>query len=369
MARGSAALAAAVALAHAPAVLGCAARTPHVASGQGAVPAVDADALEAEFRPLIEAHNARVAKLEALEAKGVVEVRFREDGAEKREQLDLDLRLASAGRGYLRLTKLSTDFATVGSDGKRAWIFDLSRKPAVATVFEVDSTDVETAAARALASGEIEVLSPASLRFMMGLTPIPADATIVALRTDAAASAGNAGEATASPRATHGVAWRRSSITTTLAFGADGLPGSITLADPSGALLATSGLSAYESARVDNLSQLAWPQVATRIRAEAPASGASAQFKIERPEAQQRLGKAKLFDLDALIGHYRPESVEYLLRDREDAGDADDSAPSGEPSKAPAATPAAATAAAPERTTGSSSTASSNSDPRERAKP
>lgn len=328
MAPGSAAFATALSFACALLQPGCVG--PQVGEGGGATDsvqaAVSASALEAEFRPLIDAHNARVAKLEALEASGVVEVWFLDGGERKREQLDVDLLLASGGRGSLRLKKLSNDFASVGGDGRRSWIFDLRTKPARATVFDALPTDVEGGAARALGSGEIDALSPAALRFMMGITPIPADARVVARRgargaeaTDRPVETGEGPVATY--RATYCVRWTRASVSARMSFGADGLPDEILLEDATGAVIATSRLSAYEPARVDGLSQLAWPKVATRFRADAPNSQVEAQFKLEptKLEAQQRRGKTKLFDLDALIAHFRPESVEYILREDEAA--------------------------------------------------
>ncbi|MFM7261698.1 MAG: hypothetical protein ACKO3W_13960 [bacterium] len=287
--------------------------------------------LEAEFRPLIDAHNARIAKLDALESKGVVEVSFRDGRDQKREQLDVDLLLAAGGKGSLRLRKLSTDFACVGGDGRRSWIFDLRSKPASAKVFEALPVDVEAGAAQALASGEIEVLSPTSLRFMMGLTAIPADARVVPNRlgtdprhaeapdqTSAAAPADspppNAGAGPSALRANYSVSWTRSSVTTRMSFGVDGLASTLQLENSAGTVVATARLSAYELARVEGLSQLAWPMVATRFRTDVPGADAWAQFKITAVEAQSRRGKPRMFDLDALIGHYRPESVDYILR-------------------------------------------------------
>ncbi|MCE2884695.1 MAG: hypothetical protein LW806_07340 [Planctomycetaceae bacterium] len=324
MAPGSAALAAALTMACALLQPGC--LGPQASEGGGATDsaqaAVPASALEAEFRPLIDAHNARVAKLEALEATGVVEVWFREGDERKREQLDVDLLLASGGRGSLRLKKLSSDFASVGGDGRRSWIFDLRTKPARATVFDALPTDIEAGAVRALGSGEIDALSPASLRFMMGITSIPADARLVARpgANDAAAT-DRPIEPVESLRGRYCATWTRASVTARLSFGADGLPDEILLEDATGAMIATSRLSAYEPARVDGLSQLAWPKVATRFRANAPNSQVEAQFKLEatKLEAQQRRGKTKMFDLDALIAHFRPESVEYILREDEAA--------------------------------------------------
>lgn len=328
MVPGSAALTTALSFACALLQPGCV--RPQVSEGGGATDsaqaAVPASALEAEFRPLIDAHNARVAKLEALEASGVVEVWFLDGGERKREQLDVDLLLASGGRGSLRLKKLSNDFASVGGDGRRSWIFDLRTKPARATVFDALPTDVEGGAARALGSGEIDALSPAALRFMMGITPIPTDARVVARRgargaeaTDRPVETGEGPVATY--RATYCATWTRASVSARMSFGADGLPDEILLEDATGAVIATSRLSAYEPARVDGLSQLAWPKVATRFRADAPNSQVEAQFKLEptKLEAQQRRGKTKLFDLDALIAHFRPESVEYILREDEAA--------------------------------------------------
>lgn len=318
MAPGSAALAAALSLACTLLQPGCAGPR---SGGDGAVDREGADVpasvLEAEFRPLIEAHNARVAKLEALEAIGVVEVWFLDGGERQREQLDVDLLLASGGRGSLRLKKLSSDFASVGGDGRRSWIFDLRTKPARATVFDAIPTDVEGGAARALASGEIDALSPAALRFMMGVTAIPADARMAPRR--GAAATDRPVHSAASLRAGYCATWTRASVTARMSFGADGLPDEILLEDAAGAAIATSRLSAYEPARVDGLSQLAWPKVATRFRADAPGSKVEAQFKLEpaKLEAQQRRGKAKLFDLDALVAHFRPESVEYILRQDE----------------------------------------------------
>jgi len=179
--------------------------------------------------------------------------------------------------------------------------------------------DVEGGAARALASGKIDALSPAALRFMMGVTAIPADARMAPRR--GAAATDRAVDSAASLRAGYCATWTRASVTARMSFGADGLPDEILLEDTTGTLIATSRLSAYEPARVDGLSQLAWPKVATRFRTDAPNSQVEAQFRLEptKLEAQQRRGKTRLFDLDALIAYFRPESVEYILREDEAA--------------------------------------------------
>ncbi len=96
---------------------------------------MDEAALRAEFNPLIASHNARVAQLTTLDARGILEIRYRDETGSHFEQTDIELALASGGRGSLKLSKFG-DLFWIGGDGRQAWIFDLRPKPPTVVVSE-----------------------------------------------------------------------------------------------------------------------------------------------------------------------------------------------------------------------------------------
>lgn len=279
---------------------------------QGARASVADEVLRAEFDPLIAQHNERVARLTTIEARGIIEIRYRDESGSHFEQTDLELALTSGGRGSLKLSKLG-DLFWIGGDGRLGWIFDLRSKPPTAVVSENGDLGVERAAAHAIRLGDLTVLSPASLRFVMGLTAIPSDACVVPL----------AQAASSTLREAYRVAWRRGGMEVALAFGADGYVSELELrevddakgvAHANGKVLATSRISDYEPAHVDALSQLAWPRVGTRVRVTAATRETSALLVLTEPWAQVRRMKDRYFDLTALMQHFQPETVSYVTQ-------------------------------------------------------
>lgn len=333
MERGDASIVAAMGLLSAALCAGCTpARTAEtvpqatdVASGvaPGVAPGVangvvlTAEQARTQFESIVTAHNTRAARLETLESRASLELRYSDADGDHFDQCEADVFLASGGRGALRATKVGSNLLWVGSDGKQGWIFRLDRQPTSLTVFD----DIgATAPGQRLAgegAAEFSLLAPACVRALAALGAIPMDFT---LRAVASPTAEGARFEVCYPIAGGAEARVR--------FAADGLPAAVRLfagADrPAENVIVSAELSEYTPAQAENLSQGAWPKVPRRIVASMPGSGrfkaAEARLYLDAPIAMARRMKPRFFVLDELVAQLRPDAVEHVVG--ADGGDA-----------------------------------------------
>lgn len=101
---------------------------------------------------LVEQHNQRVQLLSRVYARGVVEIRWRdEDGVRRFRQGDVDLYIDLPRRTALRVGKLAETFMWLGSDEERYWLFDLVAEERVLHVGRHDSPNAGLQTVRPLA--------------------------------------------------------------------------------------------------------------------------------------------------------------------------------------------------------------------------
>lgn len=312
----------------------CAPRSmaPDDALARGAAPTAEQDL--ASLAALVASHDRRAERLEVLESRAAVELRWRDADGDHFEPCDADLFLAKGGRGAMRLTKLGSNLLWVGGDGEQVWVFELGRSPTRATIHQGIGHGAATDAGEAVRGGEFTLLSPRSLRSLAGIEPIGSTAWSAVPIDEAAAPDAPAHDRWA---VRYEVDAR---VVATLRFGADGLPSEVRLADRTGTPLAVARLTDPVAARADGLAVGAWPRLATRIEVDAPRSGATLRIRLDEPVAAERRAKARFFDLAALLAQLRPEEIEYIAarvpldpsatgRDATADGEADEEADEG----------------------------------------
>lgn len=285
--------------------------------------------------PFVAAHNARVALLETFEAPAATVLRYPDRDRVQEDQLDGFIYLSTNGRGAFELRLLGKTWAWLGGDGTRSWIyFSPPNEPSVLHVYErlVDGT--RTDATQVVGTAELTLLTPGSLRFLLGLAPIAPDWSV----TDCAAQPGDANGAIHDRFA---VRWSPTPATVATAnFGVDGLPRRVSVSDLDGNEIARATLSEYERVQRPELAIGAWPRTATRVVIEAPRSKASARLAIDRDALGRRAPRARdeFFDLGELQLYLAPTEVIYHDANgaaRPDAAKAP-SSPAASPSPAPA---------------------------------
>ena len=304
MARGSGmppfALAAlgAAALAHLSA---CGPRTEPAAPAVVSSATVQAD----RFAAWIAAHNTRVSRLETVESRGSLELRYSDTDGEHFDQCEFDVFLAPGGRGALRATKLGNNFLWIGGDGTRGWIFRLDTDPTVLKVYDrVAEHDLGQSSDGA---GEFALLTPGTVRAVAGLQPIP---TQHELRPIEAADAG------APPEQRMEVAYAPGGSAGTkvfVRFGADGLPCAVRVVDARGSVAVSSTLAEYVPAQAANLAQGAWPRIPRRIEITATRADGRATLHLDEPVAMAKRTKPRFFSLEELTAQFRPDRVEHAV--------------------------------------------------------
>lgn len=77
------------------------------------------------YATIAEFHNERVERLSRMHARGVLELRWRDEDGRHFEQGNLDLWLDLPRQTALRVEKLGRVFLWLGSDNERFWLFDM----------------------------------------------------------------------------------------------------------------------------------------------------------------------------------------------------------------------------------------------------
>lgn len=268
---------------------------------------VEREAAVAEFVSLIALHNANAAALAEFESTGVVEIRRRDQsGAEKFDQCDIDVALATRGRGSVRLKKLSDTLAWIGSDGVRAWAFLPGEKPSRAVVFEGVRDAAFGRPEGASGYDPWALLTPESLRLLAGFAEVPPEYRLLRLpEADVLQPIASRYE----------VEWQATAaLRASLRFGADRRAREVLLRGNDGALVARSELAEQVRVRAENLAQGAWPSAARKIRVRAPRLEGSAEIFLGDSTASIRRTKPHLFDFEEMLRRVRPDGVEYISR-------------------------------------------------------
>lgn len=311
MARGECWRACALALAVA-ALYGCA--TGQEAKGPAVPHVVDAaadaasslQAANARFAEIVAAHNIRASRLDILESRASLELRYSDRDGDHFDQCEADIFLASGGRGALRATKVGNNILWVGSDGKQGWIFRLDSEPTQLTVFEGIAEMPPGQRLMGDGAAEFSLLSPRAVRTIAGIAPIAEGWTLRAVE--------GTGQLESRFELVSPIA---AEVDAVFRFGASGLPESVRIESRGGNPILKAGLSEYAAAQVENLAQGAWPQVARRIVVTgvgaAGAKDSEARLYLDAPIAMARRMKPRFFVLDELVAQLRPDAVEHVV--------------------------------------------------------
>ena len=262
--------------------------------------------------PLVAQQNERSARLATFESRASLEFRYRDASGEHFEQCEADIFLAPPNRGALRVMKVGTNLWWIGGDGTRSWIFELNVTPKRATVYDSSASGVFAEAGDVVGTGEFTLLSPESVRLLMGHAAIAEEWVPVAFE-------GVAKDAPLAERfgvrvqlEAKGASAARLFATTT--FGRDGLPRALSIESMDGVKIAEATLTDPVRAPMTDIAQGAWPTVARRVEVVAPRSGASIKIFLDTPAASATRMKPRFFELDALLTQLRPEVVEFVTK-------------------------------------------------------
>ena len=305
-------LRAAVLLAACGALMGCPPRSEQPSDAVAANPSAPVELDErdepalaaAELAPLVAAHNEHARKLETLESRASVEIRSRDADGEHFDQCEGDIFLAPGGKGALRLTKLGSNLAWIGSDGTRGWMFRLDAEPTQATVYANARSGALGDRDPIRGQGGFRLLTPDGLRSLAALAPVPADAALERV----------AGAPASAPlRERFAIAWTvAGGARLSMQFGADGKPTRVVARDEAGREILRATLSEFVRAQAENLAIGAWPELPRKIEITTPDGATSVRIYLGEPSAMARRMKPRFFELDALIAQLRPDTVEYL---------------------------------------------------------
>ena len=263
----------------------------------------------ARFAEIVAAHNVRASRLETLESRASLELRYSDQDGDHFDQCEADIFLASGGRGALRATKVGNNILWVGSDGTRGWIFRLDSKPTRLTVFEGIGALPPGQRLAGDGAAEFSLLSPGAVRTIAGIAPIAEGWQLRPIDGVAAAS-------TIESRLEL-VSALSADTDAVVRFTKGGLPESVRI-EPRGAKpILLAALSEYVPAQVENLSQGAWPQVPRKIVVTGVASAGTkdseARLYLDAPIAMSKRMRPRFFVLDELVGQLRPDAVEHIV--------------------------------------------------------
>lgn len=280
--------------------------------------------------PFVDSHNARVALLETFEAPAATVLRYPDGDRVQEDQLDGFIYLATRGRGAFELRLLGKTWAWLGGDGARSWIyFSPPNESSRLHVYERLADGARADATEVVGTAELTLLTPVSLRFLLGLAPITGEWSVAEVESAPAGAAGTIFER-------FEVRWSPTVATVARArFGADGLPSRVTVSDLAGNEIARATLSEFERVQRPELAIGAWPRTATRVVIEAARSKASARMTIDREALARRTPRARdeFFSLDDLQLYLAPTEVVY--HDASGAARPDPAKPAPSPQKEP----------------------------------
>jgi hypothetical protein len=283
------------------------ARAAEVAAPEVAGPGVAA--LEAAtLEAIASSERARAGELRVLVARGVTELRWRDESGDRFEQGDADLRWC-AGRGFaVSISKLGDRYAWVGSDGRRWWQFFLKAEP---STLRWGTLAPAAVAAGGPAAEEGGGGADESLRSLAGGTPSP---VLLGLRPLVP-------RADAAPEVRGELLWiecePEGRARVEAAFDPKSLaPLRVRMSVPGGATVLSNfdGMLPVETL---GTAQGAWPRMPRRVRIEASgvkqASSIALLLSLESARADaDAADRPLLYDLDALRERFAPQDVKEL---------------------------------------------------------
>jgi hypothetical protein len=250
----------------------------------------------------VAAQDERAGKLASFEAFAAVRLRYTDENGPQEDQLDGAIYLAPGNKGAFDLKLLGERWAWLGGDGAQSWVYLAPpKRPSVLHVYDRLVDGAATDAAEAVGSAELTLLTPASLRLLLGIAPIGRDVETVLV-----------GAAPAPIHERCAVRFSPSARTRAeIEFTADRLPRRITVRAIDGTEIVRADLANFERVRLPDVALGGWPAVPTSIAMEAARSKAGATILIDKERLQgvRRRARPEFFDLGELQAYLMPAEV------------------------------------------------------------
>ncbi len=256
-----------------------------------------------DYHDLAMQHNARLADLDRLWARAVVEMRwYDEDGRRRYEQGDGPLIVRRPDDLALAIGKLGNTRIWLGANANRYWLFDLNDDERIAYVGEADAP--AEALTAGLAAGPLPV-RPDAIVSLLGISPLEIDDDAMAARIDdhivAVLPANDDANAPMPARE--------------LRFDLVGRLTRIDMLDEHGRSLLVVELDRFKPMKLEGHPPGAWPDVARHIRLTiGPTTEQPARVDLSLESLTDRPAKFKdaQFDLDRLSDLYKIDRIERL---------------------------------------------------------
>lgn len=250
----------------------------------------------------VAAQDERAGKLASFEAFAAVRLRYTDENGPQEDQLDGAIYLAPGSKGAFDLKLLGERWAWLGGDGVQSWVYLAPpKRPSVLHVYDRLVDGAATDAAEAVGSAELTLLTPASLRLLLGIAPIGRDAETVLV-----------GAAPAPIHERCAVRFSPSAKTRAeIEFTADRLPRRIVVRAIDGTEIVRADLASFERVRLPDVALGGWPAVPTSVAMEAARSKAGATILIDKERLQgvRRRARPEFFDLGELQAYLMPAEV------------------------------------------------------------
>ncbi|MCH2132367.1 MAG: hypothetical protein MK116_01330 [Phycisphaerales bacterium] len=131
----------------------------------------------ADVMTVLRGLDERSQLLQRLHGYGIVELRWTDADGDHFEQGDMEFWIDGPDRLAMRISKLGEPYFWIGTDGRMAWVFDLSGRPRRLAVDSMDRVR------RAQSAGETSVLDTTRmLRAGLGMVPPPPASEVTSLR-------------------------------------------------------------------------------------------------------------------------------------------------------------------------------------------
>jgi hypothetical protein len=265
----------------------------------------------AAYIEAVTAQQARLRKLQFLEGRGVVEIRWTDAKGRHFEQGDVDMYLMPPWKTAFNISKLGQRLAWIGSDEEAWWIFRLDETPSYAERFPwpepVGIGGTGGGSDDGLADDAMSVVSPDALLAMAGLTRFPPIST-VRLSEDIEAKRLTV-EMLPTARGHRPAPRYRWTLNA-----ATNLPLTVELLDESGGIVATGRLEEYAPAAIDGMSVGEHPLVPKRIAIARSDEQGELRLALNAPTARGERVQAKFFRFQELLAALQPKEVRTRVR-------------------------------------------------------
>jgi len=259
----------------------------------------------------VSAQQVRLRKLQFLEGRGIIEIRWTDAKGKHFEQGDLDMYLMPPWKTAFNISKVGQRLAWIGSDEEAWWIFRLDETPTYAERFPwhepVSVEGTGGGSEDGLAGDAMSFVSPDALLAMAGLTRLPPITTVrLSENPEAKQLVVEMLPTAKGHRPAPRFRWTLNAVTK--------LPITVELLDESGAVVATGRLEEYAPAAIDGMSVGEHPLVPKRIAVARTDGQGEIRLALNAPTARGERVQPKFFRFQELLTALQPKEVRTRVR-------------------------------------------------------